>query len=368
MNKHIEVESENLSSEPLMEKPFNPADINITTKPLTVDLIIKRLQAKPMEIDLAPAFQRRKDLWNEQQQSQLIESLLIKFPLPAFYFDGTNDNMWLVIDGLQRLCAIYNFVISKTLKLNGLEFLNHKLEGKGFDDLERNLQRLIEETQITVYIINPGTPEEVKFNIFKRLNTNGLVLNAQEIRHAINQGISAEFIEELAGSKEFKDIMNGKISSDRMLDCEFVTRFISFYICPATEYKPDLDTYMNEKMKAISLLSNYERDEIKKKFLASVKLSQDVFGKYAFRKVFDKHGSKRPINKALFEVWTVELSRLSDEERKMINTKKELLFDEFVKIMNNDKRFVNSISSGHKEPVEYRHAKIEKLIKEVLLK
>jgi hypothetical protein len=368
MNKHIKVESENFSSEPLMEKPFNPADISITTKPLTVDLIIKRLQAKPMKINLSPAFQRRKDLWNEQQQSQLIESLLIKFPLPVFYFDGTDDDMWLVIDGLQRLCAIYNFVISKTLKLNGLEFLNNKLEGKGFDDLERNLQRLIEETQITVYIINPGTPEEVKFNIFKRLNTNGLVLNAQEIRHAINQGIPAEFIETLAGAKEFKDVMGGIISPNRMLDCEFVTRFISFYISPVTEYKPDLDTYMNEKMKAIRLLSDCERDEVRKRFLASVKLSQEIFGKYAFRKVFDKYGAKRPINKALFEVWTVELSKLNDKERKIIKDKKELLFDEFVKIMNGDKKFVNSISSGHKEPVEYRHVKIEKLIKGVLIK
>jgi hypothetical protein len=367
MNKNLKVESEDVFSEPLMEKPFNPADINITTKTLTIDLIIKRLQAEPMEIDLAPAFQRRKDLWDERQQSQLIESLLIKFPLPAFYFDGTNNDRWLVIDGLQRLCAIYNFVISKTLRLNGLEFLNNKLDGKNFDDLERSLQRLIEETQITVYIINPGTPEEVKFNIFKRLNTNGLVLNPQEIRHAINQGIPAQFIEELAETDEFKDLMSG-ISSDRMLDCEFVTRFISFYISPVSEYKPDLDTYMNEKMKAINMLSSEERSKIKERFLASMKLSRAIFGKHAFRKVFNKHEARRPINKALFEVWSVELSKLSDDERVRLYNKKELFFDEFIEIMNNDRKFVSSVSSGHKEPVEYRHSRVEKLIKDVLSK
>ena len=143
-----QVEYEDVSSGVLMEKPFNPSKIDITTKHLTIDLLIKRLKADPIEIDLAPAFQRKGDLWDDQKQSQLIESLLIKFPLPAFYFDGSDNNKWLVVDGLQRLSSLRNFVILKKLKLQGLEFLN-KLEGDGFDDLPRNLQRQIEEAQIT---------------------------------------------------------------------------------------------------------------------------------------------------------------------------------------------------------------------------
>ena len=361
-----QVEYEDLSSGDLMEKPFNPTKIDITTKPLTIDLLLKRLKAEPIEIDLSPAFQRKGDLWDDKKQSQLIESLLIKFPLPAFYFDGSDNNKWLVVDGLQRLSALRNFAILKKLKLVGLEFLN-KLEGSTFDDLPRNLQRQIEEAQITAYIINAGTPEEVKFNIFKRINTGGLILNSQEIRHALNQGVPAKFVEELANSSDFKDA-TGKINPDRMLDREFVTRFLAFRIKPVSEYKPDLDTYMNQKMGELKLLSENERTEIKNSFISSMKLAKEIFGDWAFRKVFDINERRRPINKALFEVWSAELSRLSENERAQLKSKGKELFANFIDLMNSDEIFVASITSatGDKTRVGYRYSKIEGIIKNTL--
>lgn len=362
-----QVEYEDVSTGVIMEKPFNPNKIDITTKPLTIDLLIKRLKANPAEIDLEPAFQRKKDLWDTQKQSQLIESLLIKFPLPAFYFDGTDNNRWLVVDGLQRLSSLNNFMVKKTLRLKGLEFLN-KIEGKGFDELPRNMQRQIEEAQITAYIINPGTPDEVKFNIFKRINTAGLWLNTQEIRHALNQGVPASFVAELADSQEFKEATSYAIRRERMVDREFVTRFLSFYLNSYLNYVPDLDTFMNKTMNELKKTTNEAREKIKNDFISAMILSKNIFGEWAFRKADQYPEKKKPINKALFEVWGVLLSKLSGAEKKKLETNKTILFDKFVSLIKGDKDFFDSIttSTGNKGNVAVRFSKIEILIKEVL--
>lgn len=362
-----QVENEDVSTGVIMEKPFNPNEIDITTKPLTIDLLIKRLKANPQEIDLEPAFQRKKDLWSPEKQSQLIESLLIKFPLPAFYFDGSDNNRWLVVDGLQRLSSLDNFVIKKELKLEGLEFLN-KLEGKGFDDLSRTLQRQIEEAQITAYVINSGTPDEVKFNIFKRINTGGLMLNNQEIRHALNQGIPATFVAELANTIEFKEATTYSISTDRMLDREFVTRFIAFYLHNYLQYVPDLDTFMSNAMSELKKMSEQQRSKMKQDFISAMKLSKLIFNEWAFRKA-DKYPEKRkPINKALFEVWSVLLAKLTPADKEKLETNKAIVFDRFVSLIKKDKEFFDSIttSTGNKTFVAVRFSKIEILIKEVL--
>lgn len=176
-SSEIEIEDDSSSSE--IKDPFDPTKIDITVKPLIIDSLIKRMKSKPMRIDLNTEFQRLGNLWKEDAQGRLIESLLVKIPLPAFYFDGTDYNNWKIIDGLQRIIALKRFVIDKTLKLTDMEYLK-QYEGKGFGDLPMFLQARIEETQIIAYIINPGTPPEIKFNIFKRI---------QYYRHAVNRDI-----------------------------------------------------------------------------------------------------------------------------------------------------------------------------------
>ena len=359
--KNDEIEPEDTSSGEI-EQPFDPKKVDITTKQMILEIFFRRLRKD--EIDLNTFFQREADLWGPVKQSRLIESILIKLPLPAFYFDGSDDDKWLVVDGLQRLSTFKNFVVDNKFKLQGLEYLTD-FNGKDFESLPRELQRRIEEHEVTVYIINPGTPDDVKFNIFRRINTGGLELTPQEIRNALNQGIPTEFINKLASLPGFK-IFN--INTKRMNDRDFVTRFVSFYIHAKKEYTPDLDTFMNRSMKKLKKLSESERDKIKGVFTKSLTVSLSIFGDDAFRKRYSPTEKRHPINKSLFEVWTVTLARLTDSELKTLVAKKDLLKQLFIDLLLNDSAFEEAISSGtgSKDSVTKRYEGIEKIVEKTL--
>jgi len=163
-NKDIEVEDTSSGLDETITHPFNPNDIEIEIPPFSVGYLIDRIEHG--EINMNTDFQREGNLWNEEQQSRLIESILLGLPLPAFYFDTANKQ-WDIIDGLQRCCSIENFCVKKELKLRGLEFLAKKdgkqfLEGLKFDDLDRELQRSIITRPITVNLIKKA-PRNIRF-------------------------------------------------------------------------------------------------------------------------------------------------------------------------------------------------------------
>lgn len=348
-----------------IKRPFDPEKIKIRTVNIVVDQIVSRVEHE--EIDLAPDFQRMAGIWNDERKSRLIESLLLRIPIPVFYVAADNDEKWSVVDGVQRTSTIHSYVTGR-FRLTQLEYLTD-LNGCDYMALPRPMQRRISETQLVVNIIEPETPEEVMFNIFRRINTGGMALNGQEIRHALHPGPVRDYLKQLVKTKEFLDATDSSIKKERMADRECVLRFLAFHIDPWEQYiANDLDGYLGTTMIKINRMDSDRRVYFSNDFRRAMRAASDIFGKDAFRKRYDPNRAQHPINKALFEVWSVGLARRSDEEISVIVENRKTVIDEFSSLLKNDRAFHQAISDSTGSPgrVNKRFRTIEKLIEECL--
>lgn len=345
-------------------QPFNPTDIDIVVEPKSLDALIKRILHN--EIDMNTDFQRHAELWDNRKMSRLIESILIRFPLPAFYFDASDENNWLIVDGLQRLSTIRKFVIEKRLRLNGLEFLT-ELNGKTFDKLHRQYQRRIEECPVTVYMIKPGTPEDVKYSVFRRINTGGLTLNNQEIRNALAKPKDRQLLKDLT-NLEYSKAMLGDLSN-RMKDQELILRFWAFYrfdyLDPTN--KKEMASFLDKAMEDIKSGDEIYREEFKNKYSIAIKRCHDLLGISGFEKDPSSNYRKRSKSSTLYEVWMVKLAKLSNSDFERLLDKR-VRFQEMAHALLNETEFFYAItySTQKKEHVERRYEKVTALIKEVL--
>lgn len=358
----VESEEEG-SNDADITQPFDPEKIKVRTMPLLVGQLVSRV--KHSEIDLAPDFQRRAGIWSPQQESRLIESLLLRIPIPVFYVAADYDDRWSVVDGLQRTSAIHKYVVG-ALRLKGLQYLR-RLDGCRYSELPRPMQRRIDETQLFVNVIEAGTPEEVMFNIFHRINTGGLPLRGQEIRNALHPGLVRGYLKEMAESDEFLAATCGSISQQRMADQECVLRFLAFHMLPWEDYSAnDLDGYLGDCMERINGASVDERCRLKADFKKALGAAHSIFGQNAFRKVHTDR--RKPINRALFETWAVGLARLTEDEIRCLVRHKDNVVEKAVATLKDDREFDTAISYSTGVPVRVRQRfrTVEKLIKECL--
>ncbi|MEN8216092.1 MAG: DUF262 domain-containing protein [Pseudomonadota bacterium] len=313
--------------------PFNPSDVDMTTRHHTVDLLMNRIRRQ--EIDLQPSFQRKTGIWDVTQKSSLIESLLLRIPIPAFYIAADTKDDWIIVDGQQRLHTLYNFIHKQAFVLSNLEFLNH-FNAMGFSQLPRNMQRRILETEFVIHAIEPGTPKEVTYTIFKRINTSGLPLSAQEIRHALYQGASVEFLKKLADSKPFKRATNNDIIDDRMTDHECILRYLAFVMKPIERYDKlrDMNAFLSQTMVHLNQASPELFEKLQRDFYKSMTAARKIFDKQAFRKRYKKRQYRTlPINRGLFETWSVELSKCNHKQIETLFKHRAVIKERFIQLM-----------------------------------
>ena len=355
----VEVESDDDAVD--LDRPWRPEAIRVTTSNFSVRNVLDMIDDR--ELELAPGFQRNK-VWSLRTRSRLIESILLKIPLPAFYFAQDNDGTMKVVDGLQRLSTIHSFAREEGFVLHGLEYLSGE-EGKRFDELPALWQRRFHQTQLIAHVIDPQTPSQVKYDIFKRINTGGTPLNTQEIRHALSGPRSRDFLRQCAESPEFITAVGERFRDHiRMADREMVLRFCAFRMLGPEKYQRAMDPFLdsaNSRLDDPNRVSNYELEGLASDFITAMQLGHEIFGQNAFRKPPVDAWYRSPVNRALFESWSVTLAEAAIEG---VVIDYDAVVSSANILMTEDYVYIDSIttSTGSPRKVRYRFAKAREVL------
>lgn len=308
------------SGEILEIEPYDPMKIRVDTKPFSVEYVCKLIEKG--RLDISPAFQRG-FVWTEiTRKSRLIESIMLRIPLPLFYLSQDEDGNYQVVDGVQRLTVINDF-INNRFKLKNLEYLtelNNKWFNRKDKDKDESIPLLysgrIEDTQLFFNIIDSSTPERVKYDIFRRINTGGVSLNSQEIRNCLSTKETRKMLEEMVKLDSFKKSTNNSVRSTRMADRELALRFAGFYMLDEKlidiEYRGDMDWFLDRVTDSLNKQPEAVKERIISQFDISLTNAYLLFNSRAFRKTTQ-------INKSLFLSWTRLLRRYSTSEIEIID-------------------------------------------------
>lgn len=369
------VEAEPDSDEYSVDNPFDPDSISIKTKVISLDTVLRRIKTKT--IVLSPDFQRE-EVWDHKRKSQLIESMILRIPLPMFYVAEDNAGIWEVVDGLQRLSTIRDFVLGededgKGFKLKHLEFLGESLSDNTYFQLEKNpksarIVNNIMETELSFTIIEPGTPENVKRNIFRRINTGGMRLSDQEIRNALYQGRSSKFLKEMVNNKKYLKVTGKTVKDNRMAGRELILRFIAFNIFPRKKYTGDMDDFLSNTMMNLNECSEKRLLKIINDFETGLERTHQIFGIHSFRKSMPNKNKKSAINKSLFEVWINILSQINEDDFDQLLKDKELFLKSYEEILY-ETNFSEAVSRRGASTWGsiYRYDEITNLVNEFLI-
>lgn len=339
------------SEEEEIEKPFDAEKIRVDQQMLSVKYMLELMEQNLIELN--PGYQRRRVWKDNKRKSLLIESLMLRIPIPAFYFYENEDGKYQVIDGQQRLKTIKEFA-DGGFRLNGLEYLGKEYNKKKFKDLDTKYTQRIYRTQIAVNILDARSPKNVIYDIFRRVNTGGANLNPQEMRNAICKQEVRDFLIKSTQNENYVMATRGRVKDDRMDSQELALRFYAFY--KAYDYGkkyldyeyPNIAAMLDDAIENLNKMNPEGREELFQKFDLAMKRAYEAFGEYAFSKI-QRGGSgvKRNldyINKSLFSSFSVLLLS-PDFDNVDIKAHQEKLLSGLADALE-DHYYTNSITVG----------------------
>lgn len=309
-----EVDEENSSSDEVY-----PAEVRVNRAQFSCSHV-KILVEKRHELEISPEFQRN-NVWNSSQMSELVESILMGIPIPVIYLFEDRDGNKQIVDGKQRITTIIDFQDDK-FTLNGLHVMT-SFNGKKFSTLPPKMRGAFEDYQLSFYIIQPPTPERVKYDIFDRVNRGGTQLTHQEMREALYMGKATEMLKYLRMENgSFLKATGNSIPEKRKKDTYLILRSVSFMLLwgfservkklnngKDISYKSDIDDFLASTM---IFLNNKADDglikDLEHRFLSSMDYIYDIMGSDGFRFAHEEGSSRRPVSMPLFETLTYVFS------------------------------------------------------------
>lgn len=324
----------------------------------TVETILNQL--KKGNIDLNPRYQRR-NAWNPEKKSKLIESLIIGLPVPEIILAESKKKKgsYIVIDGKQRLLAIRQFCADENereyenFKLKKLDILED-LNGINYKDMLGNFLlndylSAFENQTIRTIVIKNWPNENVLYTIFHRLNTGSLELSPQELRQALHPGLFLNYVDEYSQqSNGIKRALDIKDPDPRMQDVELLIRYFAFKNF-SDEYRGNLKDFLDKACESLNAEYKLSKDRIEdqaKEFEEAVNTTVEIFGNDAFRKWdFDKYTNR--FNRAVYDIMVYYFS-ISEIRNKSLENKEDIK-RKFEELCLKDYEFLESFESSTKD-------------------
>jgi hypothetical protein len=322
----------------------------------TVHDVLRRIDMGSFVMN--PDFQRD-FIWPEDTQSKLIESVLMRIPLPVLYLAEDSQGRMIVVDGLQRLSTFQRFINNDLrLKLPGQK----ELHRKRFHDLSAKLQNRVEDCNLVLYVIDAKVPERARLDIFERVNS-GVPLTRQQMRNCLYMGNATRFLEIEAGTALFSDATGNSLNKKTMRDREFVNRFCAFQILPLENYRGDMDDFLAQGLKKMNSLNAQALETLSAEFRAGLNNNFRAFGKHSFRKHLAEQDVRSVLNASLWDVMSTGLSRRSLH---VVEAHASALREAFYRLMS-DEEFIKAITYGPNDmkKVRYRFGVTGAMLQEI---
>ncbi len=331
-------------------------DLLIRNENRTIHDIIRRIDQSNYVMD--PEFQRD-FIWPEDKQSKLIESVIMRIPLPVFYVAEDDQGRMVVVDGLQRLSTFHHFIKDKLkLKLRDREELN----GRRFSDLPPKIKNRVEDCNLIFYIIDSKVPERARLDIFERVN-GGIPLTRQQMRNSLFMGAGTRFLKAEAQTEVFRQATGGSLNPETMRDREFVNRFCAFRLLSLDDYRGDMDQFLATCLRDMNQMDQTRLSSISDEFRRGLANNWNLFGCHAFRKHRQGQEKRAPLNASFWDVMSTGLSRY-DESR--VTASAESVRKKVYQLLE-DEKFNNAITSGtnNTKRVKTRFAMSRKALQEI---